>query len=107
MWPYVTPEEELLPIDEERVPPSELAVGREARVHNAEGGYVGSVDEFLVDPTDERITHLVVREGHPWNRKKVTILVSQVARMAKGTVCLKLHRRQIAVLPSIPICSHW
>jgi hypothetical protein len=25
MWPYVTPEEELLPIDKERVPPGELA----------------------------------------------------------------------------------
>jgi hypothetical protein len=46
MWPYVTPEEELLPIDEERVPSGELAVGRGARVYDADGGYVGHLDEF-------------------------------------------------------------
>ena len=107
VWPYVTPEEELLPIDEERVPPGELAVSRGARVHDTDGGYVGSVDEFLVDPTDERITHLVVREGHLWERKEVTIPLSQVARMAEETVYLKLDRRQIAVLPAIPIRRHW
>jgi uncharacterized protein YrrD len=64
---------------------------------------VGCVDEFLVNPTDECITHLVVREGHPWNRKEVMIPVSQVVRMAEETVYLKLERRQIAVLPTTPI----
>jgi sporulation protein YlmC with PRC-barrel domain len=107
MWPCVTPEEELLPIDEERVPPGELAVGRGARVHDIGGGYVGSVDEFLVNPADECITHLVVREGHPWNRKEITIPVSQVALVAEETVHLKLDLRQIAVLPAIPIRRHW
>jgi sporulation protein YlmC with PRC-barrel domain len=107
MWPYVTPEAEILPIDEERMAPGELAVSRGARVRDIGGGYVGRVDEFLVEPTDERITHLVVREGHPWNRKEVTIPMSQVARMAEETVYLKLDRRQIAVLPTIPIRRHW
>lgn len=107
MWPYVTPEEDLLPIDEERVPPGELAVDRGARVHDTDGGYVGRVDEFLVDPADGRITHLVVREGHLWDRKEVTIPVGQVARLAEETVYLKLDRRQIAVLPTIPIRRHW
>jgi sporulation protein YlmC with PRC-barrel domain len=106
MWPYATPEEELIPIDEERMPPGELAVGRGARVQDIGGGYVGSVDEFLVDPADQRITHIVVREGHPWNRKEVTIPISQIARMAKEIVDLKLDRRQIAVLPTIPIRRH-
>lgn len=107
MWPYFSLEEELLPIDEDRVPPGELAVGRGTRVQDIGGEYVGRVDEFLVDPVDERITHLVVREGHPWNRKEVTIPVSQVARMAEETVYLKLDRRQIAVMPAIPIRRHW
>ncbi len=107
MWPYVTPEEELLPIDEEWVPPGELAVGRGARVQDISGAYVGSVDEFPVNPADERITHLVVREGHPWNRKEATIPVSQVGRMAEEIVDLKLNRRQIAVLPTIPIRRIW
>jgi sporulation protein YlmC with PRC-barrel domain len=107
MWPYVTPEEELLPLDEERMPPGELAVSRGARVQDIGGGYVGRVDEFLVDPTDEHITHLVVRGGHPWDRKEVTIPVSQVARMVEETVYLKLDLRQIALLPTIPVRRHW
>ena len=107
IWPYVTPEVELLPIDDARVPQGELAVGRGARVHDIGGGYVGRVDAFLVNPTDERITHLVVREGHPRDRKEVTIPVGQVARMAEETVYLKLDRRQIAVLPTIPIRRYW
>jgi sporulation protein YlmC with PRC-barrel domain len=107
MWPYVTPEEFLLPIDEERVPPGEVVVSRGARVYTSEGEYVGSVDAFLVNPADERITHLVVREGHPWNRKEAKIPVSQVAQMAEETVYLKLDRRQIDFLPTIPIRRYW
>jgi sporulation protein YlmC with PRC-barrel domain len=107
MWPYVTPEGELLPIDEEQLPPGELAVGRGARVYDTDSGYVGFVDEFLVDPADGHITHLVVRGGRPWKRKEVKIPVSQVARMAEEAVYLKLDGRQIAVLPTIPIRRHY
>ncbi len=38
-------------MDEEQVPPGELAVGRSALICDIGGGYVGSVDDFLVDPT--------------------------------------------------------
>jgi hypothetical protein len=53
LWLYVTPEEALLSIDEERVLPGELAVGRSARVQDIGGGYMGSVDKFLVDSANE------------------------------------------------------
>lgn len=104
MWPYATPEgKELIPIDEERVPSGELAVSERARVRTSEGEHVGSVDAFVVNPADGRITHLAVREGHPWHRKEVMVPAGQVAHMTEETVYLKLGRRQIAVLPTIPI----
>lgn len=104
VWPYAALEEkEFLPIDEERVPPGELALSEGTRVQASGGEYVGSVGAFVLNTADERITHLAVREGHPWNRKELRIPVSQVARMSEVTVYLKLDLRQIAVLPAIPI----
>jgi uncharacterized protein YrrD len=102
MWPYVIPESMMVPLDHERVPPGELAVRRGARVE-ATDGRVGRVDEFLVDPTSEHITHLVLREGHLWGQRDVTIPVSQIERIEEGAVYLKLDRKRIGALPTIPV----
>lgn len=88
------------------IPPGELAVQRGARV-DAVDGHVGRVDEFLVDATDMHITHLVLREGHLWGAKDVTIPVSEIDRVEEGTVHLKLDKRQIEALPAIPLDRSW
>jgi sporulation protein YlmC with PRC-barrel domain len=99
--PYVLPNA-LLPLEHERVPPGELAVRRGTRVEATDGA-VGRVDEFLVDPATEHITHLVLREGHLWGQRDVTIPVGQIARIDRDTVYLKLDKAGVAVLPQIPI----
>jgi sporulation protein YlmC with PRC-barrel domain len=101
-WPYVLPEPMAMPIEHEQIPPGELAIRRGARVE-ATDGHVGRVDEFLVDPANGHITHLVLREGHLWGQKDVTIPVSQIDRIEEDTVYLKLDRRSIGALPAIPI----
>jgi hypothetical protein len=73
---------------------------RGARVE-ATDGHVGRVDEFLVDPMDGHITHLVLREGHLWGEKYVTISVSQIARLEEDAVYLKLDKQSIEALPTI------
>jgi sporulation protein YlmC with PRC-barrel domain len=103
LWPYVVPETmECVPVEHKRVPPGELAVRRGARVE-ATDGRVGQVDEFLVDPTNGHITHLVLREGHLWGQKDVTIPVSQIERIEENVVYLKLDKHSIEALPAIPI----
>lgn len=62
-WPYVLSEEPALAAKEERIPPDELAIHRGAMVE-ASDGPVSQLDEFLVDPSDSKITHLILREGH-------------------------------------------
>ena len=84
-WPYVMPEPMLTPIEHEQIPPGELTIRRGARVE-ATDGHVGRVDEFLVDPANGHITHLVLREGHLWGQKDVTIPVSQIERIEEDTV---------------------
>jgi sporulation protein YlmC with PRC-barrel domain len=101
MWPHVLPQR-MLPLEYERIPPNELAVHRGARVE-ATDGTAGVVDEFLVDPVNGHITHLVLREGHLWGKKDVTIPVSQIDHIEEDTVYLKLDQHSIEALPAIPV----
>lgn len=105
LWPYVLPQTETIAVDHERISPAELAVHRGTHVEAADGG-AGRVDEFLVSPLDGRITHLVLREGHLWGQKDVTIPISQIERIEEDTVYLKLNKHEIEELPAIPI-RHW
>jgi uncharacterized protein YrrD len=102
MWPYALPENERIPVEYERIPPGELAIRRGAHVR-ATDGRVGRVDEFLIDPANEHITHLVLREGHLWGQRDVTIPLSGIDRIEQDTVYLKLDKSQIEALPMIPV----
>jgi sporulation protein YlmC with PRC-barrel domain len=106
MWPYVIPEDVTVPLDEEQVPPGELAVRRGAQIH-ATDGRIGHVDEFLVQPESGHITHLVLREGHFWGQKDVNIPVSEIKSIEEGDVYLKLDKASIEALPAIPIKRWW
>ena len=105
--PYVTPERTVnVPVEELQIPPGELAVRRGTRVE-ATDGFVGKVDEFLVNPETGHITHLVMREGHLWGQKDVTIPLSAMAESREGTVFLKLTKQQIESLPTVPVHRRW
>jgi len=102
LWPYMAPENEYLTVEYEHIPPGEMAFHRGARVE-ATDGYVGRIDEFLVDPANGQITHLVLREGHLWGQRDVTIPVSEIQHMDDDTVHLKLSKDRIGQLPAIPL----
>ena len=101
MEPYVI-SSELIPVDIERVPRGELAIHRGAGVE-ASDGWVGRVDEFLVDPDSGEITHLVLREGHLWGKRDLTLPLSAIDRVSDDTVYLKLDKQTIESLPTIPV----
>jgi sporulation protein YlmC with PRC-barrel domain len=102
LWPYVLPDDELVPVEHERVPPGELAVRRGSHVRATDGD-VGRVDEFLVDRETEHITHLVLREGHLWGQKDVLIPVSEIGQIDEDRVYLTLNKEEVAGLPTIPV----
>jgi sporulation protein YlmC with PRC-barrel domain len=106
LWPYVIPENATIPLEEEQVPPGELAVHRGAQVH-ATDGQIGRVDEFLIEPESGHITHLVLREGHLWGQRDVTIPVSAIERIQESDVYLKLDKASVEALPAIPIRRWW
>jgi hypothetical protein len=45
----------------------------------------------------------VLREGHMWGQKDVTIPVEQIDHMEKASVYLKLDKRSIGALPTTPV----
>jgi sporulation protein YlmC with PRC-barrel domain len=106
-WPYVSSESSLfVPVDDQQIPPGELAVRRGTRVE-ATDGYVGKVDEFVVNPKNGHITHLVMREGHLWGKKDVIIPLSAMGDTHDDTVFLKIDKRQIESLPTFPLHRRW
>jgi sporulation protein YlmC with PRC-barrel domain len=105
--PYVTPERTVYESEEnQQIPPGDLAVRRGTRVE-ATDGYVGHVDEFVVNPENGHITHLVMREGHLWGQKDVIIPLSAMGDTREDTVFLKLDKHQIESLPTFPLHRRW
>lgn len=94
-------EPEVLAVKRKSTPEGELAVHRGARVE-ATDGHVGHVDEFLVDPKSDHITHIILREGHLWGQKEVAVPVSEIGRMKEDIIYLKLDKRGVGALPAVP-----
>ncbi len=102
-WPYVLPEENVvLPIEIERIPSGEIEARRGMRVH-AKDGTIGRVDEFIVDPVNGHITHMVLREGHLWGKRDITVPLSEIERIEDDGVYLKSDKNGIVALPSVPV----
>ena len=105
VWPYgmyYTP----LPLEHEQIPTGEVAIHRGTPV-KATDGQVGKVDEFLVDPKNDVITHLVLREGHLWDLMDVTIPVSEIDKITDEAVYLKIDKKSIDILPAISVERKW
>jgi hypothetical protein len=102
-WPYVTSEKTIhMSIGYQQIPPGEVAVRRGTRVEATDGD-VGHVDELVVNPENQHITHMVMREGHLWGQRDVIIPVSAMGETREDTVFLKLDKHQIEALPTFPV----
>lgn len=107
LWPYVTSEKaEYVPVEHRQIPPGELAARRGTRVE-ATDGYVGHVDEFVVNSENGHITHLVMREGHLFGQKDVIIPLSAVSDAREDSVFLNLNKDQIESLPTFLVRRPW
>jgi sporulation protein YlmC with PRC-barrel domain len=105
--PYVTPEKAVqVPVTHLQIPPGELAVRRGTRVE-ATDGYVGKVDEFMVNSENGHITHLVMREGHLLGKKEVMVPLSAIADTRDDTVFLNIDKHQIESLLTFAVRRYW
>ena len=100
--PYVVPGVEYtsewvdtyVPVKRQNVPQGELTLHRGARVE-ATDGYVGQLDELLINSSSMQVTHLVLLERHIFQNREITIPVSQIDHIDQDTIYLKLDRKGV------------
>lgn len=102
-FPYASGEHFTVRIKTEAIPSGEILLTRGAHVHAKDGRQIGRLDGFLADPFTGQITHLVLREGHLWGQKDVTIPVAQIDHMKEEGIYLKLDKATLSSLPTTPI----
>ena len=82
--------EDVIPVGETEVGPGEPVYALD--------GEIGRVQGFLVNPGDDRVTHVLLVEGHLWGRKKVAIPISAVTGVDAG-IRVNLTKQQVGDLP--------
>jgi hypothetical protein len=83
------------------VPQGEIQVRPGDRVH-AVDGEIGRVRGFLADSGDDRVTHVLLEEGHLWGHKEVAIPISAVTGVQDG-IRLNVTKQQVENLPPVDI----
>jgi sporulation protein YlmC with PRC-barrel domain len=84
----------------DRVPKGEIEIRRASDVESADGDHLGEVDGFLVDDA-ARITHVVLEQGRPWERREVAVPVGAVTRVGTDSVALSLTKDEVEALPPL------
>jgi sporulation protein YlmC with PRC-barrel domain len=82
---------------EDVIPKGETEVCPGDPVHCLDGE-IGQVQGLLVDPDDQQVTHVLLREGHLWGRKEVAIPISAVTGAEYG-IKVNLTKKQVEDLP--------
>jgi sporulation protein YlmC with PRC-barrel domain len=83
------------------VPLGEVAVRRGEHVR-ATDGLIGRVQGLVIDPGRHQVTHVLLQEGHLWDRKDVAIPISAVAGIEDG-IRLRIAKHDVQDLPPVPI----
>jgi uncharacterized membrane protein len=105
--PYVIPVGAVaIPVEVERIPPGELAVRRGTTVE-ATDGHIGKVGELVVEEESGHVTHLVLQEGHLWDKKQIILPLSAIDVVQEGTVYLKLDKKAVEQLPAMHVARRY
>ena len=86
-------------VTQDAVPLGEAELCPGEHVH-AVDGEIGEVEGFIADPDDQRVTHVLLKEGHLWGRKEVAIPISAVTAIDEG-IRLNLTKKQVEDLPPV------
>jgi hypothetical protein len=90
-----------IPVKRKNISPEEGALRSSARV-KATDGFVGHIDELLVDSNNMQVTHLVVIGRRILQTREMIIPISQVDHVSEDMIYLKLDRKSVEELPQHP-----
>ncbi len=78
----------------DHLPNGTVEIRRNSEVVSVDHHVVGHVDGFVTD-TDGAITHLVLRHGHVWGYREITIPLADIAHASYDEVRLRLTRDEV------------
>jgi sporulation protein YlmC with PRC-barrel domain len=105
--PFATPMDSWPLGSHERIPKGECSIRRGDEVETSDGTKAGHVDEFLVDPADGHITHVVLRQGHLLGHHDDCVIpVAHATEISEGKIRLDIDISQVAALDHIPVKRH-
>jgi sporulation protein YlmC with PRC-barrel domain len=84
------------------VPLGEVEVRRGDHVHATDGN-IGKVQGLVIDPGSHHVTHVLLQEGHLWDRKDVAIPISAVSSVEDDGIKLRITKHQVQDLPPVDI----
>jgi sporulation protein YlmC with PRC-barrel domain len=99
-WPIENSEEISKLVKHENIPYGEMVIHKNSHVY-ATDGRIGQVDDFLVNPENELITHIVMREGHLWGQREIVIPISAIKHIEDDSIYLKINRVSVETLPEV------
>ena len=81
------------------IPKGEELVKEGSEIRGADGRRIGWVDEFVINPQSGVVSHLVMREGHFWHPKIVSVPVRYIQKIENEIVYLSLDELAAEQLP--------
>jgi len=84
----------------DRVPAGEVQLCPNERLHAADGD-IGHIKGLVAAP-DHHVTHILLTEGHLWNRKEVAVPIRNVVDATFG-VQVDLTREELKDLPAVEL----
>lgn len=93
-------------VKEENIPPGGLSIRRGNEVYAADE-LTGTVDELVVDRKSGEISHIILREGHLWGKRDITIPVNEILKIEYDQIFLKLNKKAVSALPSVSVERWW
>jgi hypothetical protein len=73
---------------------------------HATDGTIGHVEGLVIDPRTHQVTHVLLKEGHLWDRKDVAIPLAAVRDVDDDELRLTLTKQQVGDLPAVPVARH-
>jgi uncharacterized membrane protein/sporulation protein YlmC with PRC-barrel domain len=93
---------DIVVVEHELIPEGEIAIHRGMAVE-ATDGYIGTVEELVVDSASGQVSQLVLQKGHFRGETNVSLPITEIEKVEGYTIFLKLDKASIEVLPVVQV----
>lgn len=102
LFPYVVNDTAYDKVQVRNIPPEEIALYSGMHIE-ATDAKIGKLDELVLDPQSGEITHLLMREGHLWGKKEISIPASAVDFCDSKVIYLNLDKAAVKDFPVVQV----